>query len=64
MLMRTLKGRPPMSDAFGRGGRLWLSELECARRPERNCRWGLRQIVFLNAEIAILERGIAEHAAL
>ena len=27
-LMRNLKGRPPMSDAFGRGGRVWLAELE------------------------------------
>jgi transposase len=28
VLMRTLNGRPPMSDAFGRRGRLWLAGLK------------------------------------
>jgi transposase len=28
VLMRNLKGRPPMTDAFGKGGRVWLAELE------------------------------------
>src|SRR4051812_46259255 len=28
VLMRNLKGRPPMSDAFGKRGRAWLAELE------------------------------------
>ena len=62
MLMRTLKGRPPMSDAFGRGGRLWLAELELPVDERETVDGCLRQIDFLNADIAILERGIAEHA--
>lgn len=26
--MRNLKGRPPMTDVFGKRGRAWLAELE------------------------------------
>ena len=62
VLMRTLKGRPPMSDAFGRGGRAWLAELELPADERETVDGCLRQIDFLDAEIAILERGIAEHA--
>ena len=39
VLLRTLKGKPPMSDLFGVKGRRWLAEQELAapehRRPER-----------------------------
>jgi transposase len=62
VLMRTLKGRPPMSDLFGRGGRVWLTELELPADERETVDGCLRQIDFLDAEIAILERGIAEHA--
>jgi transposase len=62
VLMRTLKGRPPMSDLFGRGGRVWLAELELPADERETVDGCLRQIEFLDAEIAILERGIAEHA--
>jgi transposase len=62
VLMRTLKGRPPMSDAFGRGGRVWLAELELPADERETVDGCLRQIDFLDGEIAILERGIAEHA--
>ena len=62
VLMRTLKGRPPMSDVFGRGGRVWLAELELPADERETVDGCLRQIDFLDAEIAILERGIAEHA--
>jgi hypothetical protein len=62
VLMRTLTGRPPMSDAFGRGGRAWLTELELPDDERETVDGCLRQIDFLDAEIAILERGIAEHA--
>jgi len=62
VLMRTLKGRPPMSDLFGRGGRVWLGELELPADERETVDGCLRQIDFLDAEIAILERGIAEHA--
>jgi transposase len=62
VLMRTLKGRPPMSDVFGRGGRVWLAELELPADERETVDGCLRQIDFLDAEIAILERAIAEHA--
>jgi transposase len=62
VLIRMLKGRPPMSDAFGRGGRLWLAELELPTDERETVDGCLRQIDFLDGEIAILERAIAEHA--
>jgi transposase len=62
VLMRTLKGRPPMSDVFGRSGRAWLAELELPADERETVDGCLRQIDFLDGEIAILERGIAEHA--
>src|SRR5215207_11223242 len=62
VLIRTLKGRPPMSDAFGRRGRVWLAELELPTDERETVDGCLRQIDFLDGEIAILERGIAEHA--
>src|SRR4051794_19889174 len=60
--MRTLKGRPPMSDTFGRGGRAWLAALELPADERETVDGCLRQIAFLDGEIAILERAIAEHA--
>ena len=51
-----------MSDVFGRGGRVWLTELELPADERETVDGCLRQIDFLDAEIAILERGIAEHA--
>jgi hypothetical protein len=60
--MRTLKGRPPMTDAFGRGGRVWLAELELPADERETVDGCLRQIDFLDAEIAILERAVAELA--
>jgi transposase len=62
VLMRTLKGRPPMSDAFGRGGRIWLAELDLPADERETVDGCLRQINFLDGEIAVLDRGIAEHA--
>jgi transposase len=51
-----------MSDVFGRGGRVWLAELELPADERETVDGCLRQIDFLDGEIAILERGIAEHA--
>src|SRR3954452_12635646 len=62
VLMRTLKGRPPMSDLFGRGGRGWVGGLQLPADERETADGCLRQISSLDAEIAILERGIAEHA--
>ena len=57
VLMRTLKGRPPMSDLFGEAGRAWLAELELPADERETVDGCLRQIDFLDGEIAILERG-------
>ena len=62
VLMRNLKGRPPMTDVFGKRGRVWLSELELPRDERETVDGCVRQIDFFNEEIAILEREIAQHA--
>jgi transposase len=62
VLMRTLKGRPPVTDAFGKRGRAWLAALELPADERETVDGCVRQIAFLDGEIAILERAIAEHA--
>jgi transposase len=62
VLMRNLKGRPPVTDAFGKRGRAWLAELELPGDERQTVDGCLRQIDFLDAEIAILERVIAQRA--
>jgi transposase len=62
VLMRNLKGRPPMTDVFGKRGRVWLSELELPGDERETVDGCVRQIDFFNGEVAILEREIAQHA--
>ena len=62
VLMRNLKGRPPMSDVFGKRGRAWLAELELPADERETVDGCVRQINFVDGEIAILEQAIAEHA--
>ncbi len=62
VLVRCLKGRPPASDLFGRKGRAWLGELELPAEERETVDAGLRQIAFLDTEIAEVERLIALHA--
>jgi transposase len=62
VLLRNLKGRPPMTDAFGKRGRAWLAELELPGDERQTVDGCLRQIDFVDTEIAILERAIADHA--
>jgi hypothetical protein len=62
VLMRRLKGRPPMSDLFGVKGRKWLRELELAVEEAETVQAALRHIEFLDAEIAEVERLIAREA--
>jgi len=62
VLMRNLKGRPPMSDTFGKSGRVWLSGIELPDDERQTVDGCLRQITFLDEEIALLEREIAKHA--
>jgi transposase len=62
VLARNLCERPPVTDAFGKAGRLWLAALEL-RVDERLTLDGcLRQVDFLDNEIAALDREIARLA--
>jgi transposase len=62
VLLRNLKGRPPMTDVFGKRGRAWLAELELPGDERQTVDGCLRQIDFVDTEITILERAIADHA--
>jgi len=62
VLMRNLKGRPPMSDLFGKRGRAWLGELELPSDERQTVDGCLRQIDFLDGEVGLLEKEIAQHA--
>lgn len=61
-LMRTLQGKPPCSDIFGKKGRRWLEQLQQRLAVEEAESLGsaLRQIDFLDAEIEQLERTVAK----
>ena len=62
VLMRRLKGRPPVSDLFGVKGRKWLRELELPVEEAETIDSALRHIEFLDQEIAAVERLIAGEA--
>ena len=62
VLMRQLIGRPPFSDLFGTKGRHWLGELELAEEERESVDAALRQIEFLDSEVAAVERLIAAEA--
>jgi transposase len=61
-LQRNLRGRPPMSDLFGREGRAWLGQLELPAHEHRVVESCLREIDFLSQEIAALESELAKLA--
>jgi transposase len=62
VLMRCLKDRPPASDLFGIKGRAWLAAQELAVCERETVDAGLRQVDFLDAEIAAVEQLIAAEA--
>jgi transposase len=62
VLMRRLRGKPPVSDLFGVKGREWLSELELPVEEAETLQSALRQVEFLDSEIAAVERLIAREA--
>src|SRR5918995_4485433 len=62
VLMRRLKGRPPVSDLFGVKGRRWLRELELPVEESETVESALRHVEFLDQEIAAVERLIAGEA--
>ena len=60
--MRCLKDRPPASDLFGVKGRAWLGEQRLALTERETVDSAMRQVAFLDAEIAQVERLIAAEA--
>ncbi len=62
VVMRCLLGRPPVSDLFGRKGRVWLAEQQLPEEEAETVQGCLRQIDFLDGEIAQLDQKIAEQA--
>lgn len=62
VLVRNLKGRPPASDLFGKRGRQWLAELELPADEHDTLAACLRQIDFLDTEIAGVDEHLAKHA--
>jgi transposase len=62
VLMRCLVGRAPFADLFGVKGRRWLAELALPAEERETVDAGMRQIEFLDTEIAAVERLIARDA--
>ena len=62
VLIRRLKGRPPVSDLFGVKGRRWLRELELPEEERETIAGCLRHVDFLTGEITALESVIAREA--
>jgi transposase len=62
VLARNLCERPPVTDAFGKAGRRWLAELQLPVDERLTLDGCLRQVDFLDAEIAALDREIARLA--
>ncbi len=62
VLARTLCERPPVTDAFGKGGRQWLAALELPADERLTLDGCLRQVDFLDVEVAALDGEIAKQA--
>jgi transposase len=62
VLLRGLKDRPPASDLFGVKGRRWLAEQQLAVCERETVDAGLRQVDFLDTEIAAVDQLIAADA--
>jgi transposase len=61
-LQRRLQAKPPCSDLFGVGGREWLAGLELPAEERESVDAAMRHIEFLDAEIAEVEKLIAQQA--
>jgi transposase len=61
-LQRNIKGRPPMTDVFGRAGRRWLGRLELPAHERQIVASCLREVDFLSQEITALESELARLA--
>jgi transposase len=61
-LQRRLQAKPPCSDLFGVKGREWLSALELPLEERESVDAAMRHVEFLDAEIAAVEKLIAQQA--
>ena len=61
-LRRRLQAKPPFSDLFGVKGRAWLAALELPLEERQSVDAGMRHVEFLDAEIAAVEKVIAQQA--
>src|ERR1035441_5571158 len=59
VLIRRLIARPQVSDLFGQAGRRWLGELDLPLEERESVDAGMRQIEFLETELADVDRLIA-----
>jgi transposase len=59
VLARNLKGRPPMTDVFGKAGRQWLASLELPADERDTVQGCLREVDFLDAEVGLIESELA-----
>ena len=62
VLARNLKGKPPITDVFGVRGREWLEALELPDDERETLAGCLRQVDFLDQEVAEAERVLARSA--
>jgi transposase len=62
VLARNLCERPPVTDAFGKAGRRWLATLKLPADERLTLDGCLRQVDFLDAEVAALDAEIAKQA--
>lgn len=62
-LARCLLGHPPASDLFGKKGRVWLSGQELDTEEAETVTGCLRQIDFLDEEVALIDQKLCEWAA-
>jgi transposase len=60
VLARCLLGRPPVSDLFGKKGRVWLTEQQLPEEEAETVKSCLRHIDFLGGEVTDLDRRIAQ----
>jgi transposase len=62
ILIRNLRARPPVSDLFGVEGRRWLAKQELPSDEHEMVEACLRQIDFLDQEVAAVDRTLAQLA--
>ena len=60
--MRCLKDRPPAADLFGVKGRAWLNDQQLPACERETVDAGLRQVDFLDTELAQVDQLIAADA--